>query len=111
MSVEVVQQVLDARADKRQLLITGTGSKRQLLPAAEPGIAQVIATTQGIIDYQPEELVVTVFAGTKISVLAQQLQASNQELAFDPPRFDGTGTVGGMLSCGLSGPGASLACL
>ena len=47
---------------------------------------------------------VTAKAGTPIVELEQLLAAQGQHLAFEPPRFGGGGTVGGMVAAGLSGP-------
>ena len=68
---------------------------------------------QGISQYEPSELVVTVAAGTPMKVLEAALAAQGQCLAFEPPHFqvatDGApsakpATVGGMVASGLSGP-------
>lgn len=58
----------------------------------------------GIIDYRPEELVVTAWAGTSIDELTRILAEKGQILPFDPPRFGAAGTFGGALASGLSGP-------
>ncbi|MAF82129.1 MAG: hypothetical protein CMK52_04410 [Proteobacteria bacterium] len=71
-------------------------------------------TNDGIIDYDPAELVVRVRSGTSIINLEKELVSKNQFLNFEPPRFkrktkhgleDRVGTVGGMIASGLSGPG------
>jgi glycolate oxidase FAD binding subunit len=68
---------------------------------------------QGIVQYEPSELVVTVAAGTALHVLEATLAAQGQCLAFEPPHFQTTpdpvssaksATVGGMVAAGLSGP-------
>jgi len=59
---------------------------------------------QGIISYQPTELVITARSGTRISEIESVLAEKNQMLAFEPPQFNGKGSLGGMVACGLSGP-------
>lgn len=68
----------------------------------------------GIIDYDPTELVVRVKCGTSIMDLEKELDRNNQFLNFEPPQFfvrnesgniDKSGSVGGMVASGLSGPG------
>ena len=68
---------------------------------------------QGIVSYEPSELVVTVRAGTPLAELEAALLEKNQCLPFEPPHFDeGTktqATVGGMVAAGLSGPSRATA--
>ena len=82
--------------------IVGHGSKALLGPLAG---AETLSTQNlsGIIDYRPEELVVTAWAGTSLDELTGVLADKRQMLPFDPPRFDGAGTLGGALASGLSG--------
>lgn len=58
----------------------------------------------GILEYRPEELVVTARGGTPLAELVAAVAAQGQLLPFDPPRFGGEGTLGGALASGLSGP-------
>jgi glycolate oxidase FAD binding subunit len=51
--------------------------------------------------------VVTARAGTAITELEETLDADGQYLPFEPPRFDGRGTVGGMVAAGMAGPARS----
>jgi glycolate oxidase FAD binding subunit len=59
----------------------------------------------GVVSYDPTELVVVARSGTAITELENMLAQEGQRLAFEPPRFAGKGTVGGMVATGLSGPG------
>ena len=85
------------------IAIVGHGSKALLGP---PAGSETLSTQNltGIIDYRPEELVVTAWAGTSLDELTEVLADKSQMLPFDPPRFDGAGTLGGALASGLSGP-------
>lgn len=58
----------------------------------------------GIVDYQPNELVMTARAGTPLDEVESALRAAGQMLAFEPPRFAAGGTLGGAIASGLSGP-------
>ena len=60
---------------------------------------------RGIVDYQPDELVLCARAGTPLRTLQDTLAEHNQVLPFDPPMFGGRATLGGTLACNLSGPG------
>jgi len=43
-------------------------------------------------------------AGTPLAELESLLAQNGQMLAFEPPHFGATATVGGMVAAGLSGP-------
>jgi glycolate oxidase FAD binding subunit len=58
----------------------------------------------GIIDYEPNELVITARAGTSLSAIESAMRARGQMLAFEPPRFAPGGTLGGAIAAGLAGP-------
>ena len=63
----------------------------------------------GIIDYEPTELVITARCGTPLAEIDAALAGHNQMLAWEPPRFGGAATVGGMVAAGLSGPSRAAA--
>lgn len=83
--------------------ISGSGSRHFLLPAIQ-GEPLTTADLQGIVEYEPTELVVTVRTGTRLSDLQKTLSGAGQMLGFEPPAFGETATVGGTVACGLSGP-------
>jgi glycolate oxidase FAD binding subunit len=97
-----------ARETRRPVRIVGHGSKGFYgQPAIKLEGSETISTSSyhGIVAYDPSELVVVVRAGTPITALEAALAERGQRLAFEPPRFGGKGTVGGMVATGLSGPG------
>ena len=59
---------------------------------------------QGIVDYEPSELVISVRSGTPLSEVEAALAAHEQFLAFEPPAFGADPTIGGVIAAGLSGP-------
>jgi glycolate oxidase FAD binding subunit len=59
---------------------------------------------QGILSYEPSELVVTALAGTPLAELEAALAREGQALAFEPPHFGSGATVGGAVASGLAGP-------
>lgn len=85
------------------LAIVGHGSKALLGPLRGEDTLST-QSLSGILDYRPDELVVTAWAGTSLGELTEVLAEKRQMLPFDPPRFDGAGTLGGALASGLSGP-------
>jgi glycolate oxidase FAD binding subunit len=103
-SERLIEAVRRAAAEAQPLVITGSGSKR-FLGRAVDGAALSTAEHQGIVAYQPAELVVTARAGTPLDELRQVLTAERQMLPFDPPTFADMGTFGGAIAAGLAGPG------
>jgi glycolate oxidase FAD binding subunit len=63
-----------------------------------------VAHLTGIVDYEPTELVITARAGTPLEEVERVLAGANQMLAFEPPWFGPSATVGGCVAAGLSGP-------
>ena len=63
-----------------------------------------LSTHRGITNYEPSELVITVRAGTPLKEVEASLAENNQMLAFEPPAFGETATIGGTIACNLSGP-------
>ncbi len=103
--------VVDCRRRKSAVTIVGHGSKRLLGVGKAsrnhlevPAKALSTRSHSGIIEYRPEELVITARAGTPLVQLAAAVAAEGQLLPFDPPRFGGLGTFGGAIASGLSGP-------
>jgi len=58
----------------------------------------------GIVAYEPSELVVTALAGTSLAELEQLLAGQGQMLPFEPPQYGAGATVGGCVAAGLAGP-------
>ena len=90
--------------------LIGSGSKkigRFLQCAATLNLSKL----NGIIEYLPEELYITVKAGTPIIKIEEELKKNKQQLAFEPIDFgylfsnkSNQGTAGGLVSCNISGP-------
>ncbi len=68
------------------------------------GLALSLAGHRGVVDYDPSELVITARAGTPLTEIEALLSDQNQMLAFEPPSFGSSGTLGGAVATGLSGP-------
>lgn len=99
----LLEQVQTALAQKYPLAICGGGSKSFLGHSVQAQTLHV-GQHQGIVDYDPSELVVTVRSGTTITELSQALHEHGQYLPFEPAHFSGKATVGGVVASGLSGP-------
>ena len=97
------ERIRDAAASRTPLQVRGHGSK-SFYGEVPRGELLNVDVLSGVSSYEPSELVVTAQAGTPLAELETLLAANGQCLPFEPPRFDGRGTVGGMVASGLSGP-------
>jgi glycolate oxidase FAD binding subunit len=103
-SAALQQQVLNALDKDTPLNIQGGGSKDFLGNAKLSGALPVDVTPhRGIVEYDPRELVLTARSGTPLSEIEEVLAKAGQMLAFEPPHFANTATLGGTIACGLSG--------
>ena len=103
-TAELTERVRDARARQVKLAVFGSRSKSWCLANAEGELLAVNGHC-GVIEYRPEELVVTVRAGTPLADVVELLAEHGQYLPFEPPLVGGGGTVGGAVAAGLAGPG------
>ena len=107
---EVKSAVTDAVADESRLEIIASGSKRALGRQCAYDVTLDLSAMTGIIDYQPEELVLTVRAGTPMAEVQAALAEARQMLAFEVPDYShlldtaNAGTIGGVVATNLSGP-------
>ena len=112
-----------ATAEEKTLEIVGTGSKRAVgRPLATDHVVE-LGGMAGISLYEPDELVMTASPATPIAEIEAALSEKKQQLEFEPPDYGPllaavnsgqggsaarsnapTGTLGGVISCNLSGP-------
>ncbi|MEY3611369.1 MAG: hypothetical protein RJB14_1091 [Pseudomonadota bacterium] len=104
----LIDAVRQAAADGRTLRLRGGGSK-DFWGQSLTGDVLDTRAYQGIVSYEPSELVVTVRSGTPLAELEAALAEKGQCLAFEPPHFGEGATVGGMVAAGLSGPARATA--
>lgn len=103
MPEQIIERIRAAHADGTPLVIQGGGSKGFYGNAVAGEILDTRALS-GVVDYQSKELVLTARAGTSLADIEALLAEQNQMLAFEPPHFAGTSTLGGCIAAGLSGP-------
>jgi glycolate oxidase FAD binding subunit len=77
------------------------GTRTQWEIGNPPAAGIEVAAPAGVTKYEPEDLTITVGAGTSFAALDAALAAHGQECALDPR--DRAATVGGIVACGLSG--------
>lgn len=112
---EQVEEALRwAVAGETSLEVLGSGSKRAFGRPVEAGHALDLSGFSGVLDYEPNELVMSAKPGTPVAEIEAALAPHNQQLAFEPadlapllggaPGGNVSGTVGGIFACNLSGP-------
>ncbi len=112
---EIVDFVRVARAGRAPFEIVAAGTRRG---AGKPMFDQKtggelpvldVFGVAGIVDYQPEELIITARPGTPLAELKAVLAQKNQCLGFDPVDWivlgGAHGTLGGAVSTDASGSG------
>ena len=102
-NIEAFQQVVRAAIqDKQPVSIVGGGTK-SFYGRGIMGDPLLISGYQGIIEYQPTELVITAKAGTALEQINQVLAENNQRLGFEAPDYGSESTLGGVIAAGLCG--------
>lgn len=107
---ELKSAVEQACANGQALEVIGSGSKKSLGRPVKADQLLDLTGFQGVVDYEPAELVLTAKPGTPLADIEQLLDDADQALAFEPPDFsellggEHSGTIGGVIACNLSGP-------
>jgi glycolate oxidase FAD binding subunit len=108
---EVEDAVQWALSRGAALELVGHGSKRAIGRPAQSDLTLDLSGLAGVILYEPEELVLSAQAGTRLDEIEALLAERGQHLAFEPidygPLLGGApsnGTIGGVLAANLCGP-------
>jgi glycolate oxidase FAD binding subunit len=107
---DVVEAVRAARAKKATIEIISGGTKHSYGRPVDAHDVLDVSALAGVVNYEPDELVITARAATTIAEIEDALAPRAQRLGFDPadwgPLF-GTGpnaaTIGGVLSADACG--------
>lgn len=97
------EHIIAAIAGSYALNLQGSGSKNFYGRPAS-GKPLKVNAHQGVINYQPSELIITVRCGTRLTDIEALMDKQNQIFAFEPPYFGPDATIGGVIATGLSGP-------
>lgn len=103
-TAQIVDQVCRAAQSRTPLRIVG-GDSKAALGCRFDGEPLTLAGHSGIVDYEPNELVMTARTGTRLTQIHSALAEHGQVPGFEPPRIGPAATIGGTLACNLSGPG------
>lgn len=97
-------ETVRAASEARTPLLIRAGGTKDFYGNESVGTVLDPRSVTGIVDYEPTELVITARAGTSLSELEQLLTENGQMLAFEPPHFGASATIGGCIAAGLAGP-------
>lgn len=109
---EMLSVIAEAMADGTPLSVSGCASKSDWGYAIADSRPVSVDRWAGIIDYQPDELILTVRAGTPMTEINETLADKNQMLGFEPPDpsvlfaktdLSNKGSIGGVLATNSSG--------
>lgn len=103
-NIEALQEAIRRASGVRAPLCIVGGRTKDFCGEKPAGDVLDVRSVEGIVDYQPTELVITARAGTPLGALETAMREAGQMLAFEPPRFGPGGTLGGAIAAGLSGP-------
>lgn len=107
---EVLEILADCAAKARPIEVMGGGTKRGVGRVEGAVLTLSIKALDSVLDYQPEELVLTARPGAGLADLERLVTSENQMLPFEPPSLvkllgaKGEPTLGGVLAANLSGP-------
>ena len=99
-----------AFAEGRTVSVQGKNTKHGFGLPVDADCTLSLEKLSGILEYHPEELVMTALPGTPMAEIRQELTKHNQHLAFEPPalnrmyRVEDEGTIGGSFIGNLAGP-------
>src|SRR3954451_8801555 len=80
-------QVVELVAAGRPLEVVGGGTKRGIGTVTGAEAVLSLSGLTKVIDYAPEELVLTAPAGVKLATLERRVAAEGQMLPFEPPHL------------------------
>lgn len=103
---DLAGQIAEAAEHAVPLMIRGGGTKDFYGEPFRPPQAEIldVSALAGIVCYDPDELMLTVRAGTTLREIEAVLAEKRQILPFEPPIFGENSTIGGAVSAGLAGP-------
>lgn len=100
----IAATVKTAHDKQEPINITGNGSKAFLGRACSDAMPLDVTGHDGIVEYDPAELVLVARSGTALSEIQALLNEHQQMLGFEPPFVEAGATLGGAVAAGLSGP-------
>ena len=106
---EIAEMVSWVVQEGDSLEIVGGGTKRALGRPMKTDHVLDVSRFEGIVAYEPAELVLTVRPGEPLASINAELKRNRQMLAFEPPDWrallgaEGAETLGGVVACNMAG--------
>jgi glycolate oxidase FAD binding subunit len=101
---ELAETMRQAHADSKTMIPVGGGTRLDLgNPPRSADLGLHTTGIRGVIEYEPDNMTVSVAAGTTLDDLQHALAAGRQFLPIDPPH-PARSTLGGIVSANASGP-------
>jgi glycolate oxidase FAD binding subunit len=104
MTPKSVAEVQEAVQSSSKLHMRGAGTKTALHTHDEAEILDM-RHLSGVIEYDPQEFVLTAYAGTPVAEIEKLLAEKGQYLPFDPLLSERGATLGGTVAANTGGPG------
>ncbi len=101
----LVQEWQDTLRNESRVHISGAKTKSALHSIELEHVEISTRRLSGIMNYDPQEFVVTVLAGTRILDIEQSLAERGQYLPFDPMLVSQGATIGGCVATNTAGSG------
>ena len=103
-AVAALADRIRAAAAAQELLRIRAGGSKDFYGHAPRGTPLDPRAVRGVVSYEPTELALAVRCGTPLTEVESLLESQQQMLAFEPPHFGATATIGGCIASGLAGP-------
>ena len=106
---EIAEMISWVVQEGDSLEIIGGGTKRALGRPMKTDHVLDVSRLEGIVAYEPAELVLTVRPGEPLASINAELGKNRQMLAFEPPDWrallgaEGAETLGGIVACNMAG--------
>ncbi|MGY8823460.1 MAG: glycolate oxidase subunit GlcE [Candidatus Latescibacterota bacterium] len=101
-ALAVQERVREALAADEPLDIYA-GSTKGELGRQVRGTPFDVSRVEGVVSYEPGELILVARPGTALREVEGMLASENQYFAFEPPAWGEGATIGGTVACNLSG--------
>jgi glycolate oxidase FAD binding subunit len=103
-SSELAEALRAAASAGQTIALHGNSSKRRMAGPIQPADVEISTLSlRGVIQYEPQDLTISVAAGLAWRELVRLLAEHRQMVPLDPPFADAS-TVGGVIAANCSGP-------
>lgn len=99
-----LQETVRTAYERRMPLSIQCGNSKRFFGRPARGEPFSLSAHRGIVNYEPAELVITARCGTPLRDVETVLREHGQMLAFEPPHYGRSASLGGTVACGISGP-------